>query len=93
MSAKSNSTRDEHGSIKMLQYRRQLANLRLIAEEMWKVLQACRGKVGKTISQKEFEALLKEARQRGRRRAGMATEEHELPSAGIYSKGTKIGQR
>jgi hypothetical protein len=70
----------------LLQYQRELANLRPIAEEIQKVLHACRGKVGKTISQKEFEALLEESRRRGRQRAGMATEEYGPPKAPTLSE-------
>lgn len=53
-------------------HRQELLRRRPIAEEIQKVLEGCRGKVGKTIGKKQFEALLKEAHERGLRRAGMA---------------------
>lgn len=46
-------------------YRRELAKLRPIAEEIQKVLDAYGGRVGKGIGKTEFEALLEEARRRG----------------------------
>lgn len=71
------------------QYRREFAKLRLIAEEIQDVLQACRGKVGKTISRREFESLIKEARRRGCRRAGITTEVSSYEEAKVDQSGPK----
>lgn len=61
-------------------YRRELAKLRPIAEEIQDVLDVCGGKVGKTISEEDFKKALLQARQRGLRRAGLTTDEHEVPT-------------
>jgi hypothetical protein len=64
------------------QYRRQLSGMRIVWEEVRNVMEAYRGKV----SPEKLEALIEEARRRGRRRAGMATDERKAPKAPTLSE-------
>lgn len=71
----------------LIQYcRRQRAKRRLIVRGIRDVLDACRGKVGKTISKEDFRMALDNARQRGLRKAGSATDDYEAPKAPSLSE-------
>jgi hypothetical protein len=74
------------------QHRRQLAKTRIVWEEVRSVMEAYRGKVGKTISPEALEALIEEARRRGHRRARMATDERKAPQKRV-NKNSGYGER
>jgi hypothetical protein len=61
----------------LLLYRRQLGKMGMVAREIKDVLDVCRGKVGKSISEEDFRTAIHQARQRGLKKAGLATDEHE----------------